>query len=89
MGGALIRKHAEQPKRVLKRVLEKHGIDASDRDERKLALILREFNEIKDNRRTKKWLVKQLNEIAEKQLMEQLKVDQEPLVPAPPPTLLT
>eukprot|EP00038_Savillea_parva_P000308 m.95472 g.95472 ORF g.95472 m.95472 type:complete len:338 (+) comp10107_c0_seq2:38-1051(+) len=62
----------EQPKRVIKRLLETHGYDVNDRSQKCIDHVLREFNEIKQSRRTRKWLIKQLDAIAQKQLIDSL-----------------
>jgi hypothetical protein len=56
---------------VIKRLLEKLDIDVQDRDEAKLGQLLVVFNQERGSRRTKGWMVKQLNQIVEKQTQAQ------------------
>lgn len=57
---------AEQPKRVIKRLLAAKGWLYTERDPARLDILLAEFNEEKDSDRTRKWLIKQLEKIEEK-----------------------
>jgi hypothetical protein len=56
---------------VIKRLLEKLDIDVQDRDEAKLEQLFAAFNQEKGSKRTKKWMVKQLDQIVEKQILAQ------------------